>query len=159
MPEGRGLPLNDEGVLVQHQVCANVQVLVRHDVPHLLALGHLPALQELAPWEAVCGVLKHRDAVVRHEVADHELALGGAPSVTWTQIADMVGKTVGQTLPVNYVRMGEKVPLLPDVMVQLLYATETYETHIDMSEICQSLNLRLTPLENVIQGMFGNRAN
>jgi uncharacterized protein YbjT (DUF2867 family) len=96
-------------------------------------------------------------AAVRNEsVYDHELAIGGSPSVTWTQIADMVGQTVGQTLPVNYVRMGEKVPLLPDVMVQLLYATETYETHIDMSEICQSLNLRLTPLENVIHGMFGN---
>lgn len=94
-------------------------------------------------------------AVDNEDVYDQELAIGGSPSVTWTHIVNMVGQAVGQSLEVNYVRLGETVPLLPEVMVQLLYATETYETHIDMTEICESLNVRLTPIENVIQGMFG----
>lgn len=96
-------------------------------------------------------------ATVHNEDAyDHEIAMGSSPSVTWTQIAEMVGRAVGQPIPVNYVHIGEEVPLLPDAMVQLLYALETYETHIDMSEIAHAFKLQLTPIEGIVQGMFGN---
>ena len=78
----RGPPLDDEGVLVQVQVRPDEQVLVSDNVPNLvLVFGHLPTLQELAPREAVGGVLEHGDAVVCHEVAHHELALAALQSV------------------------------------------------------------------------------
>ncbi len=86
---------------------------------------------------------------------NQEIAIGCSPSISWTQIAEIVGNVIGQPLPVNYVRMGEVIPLLPESMIQLLYAIESYETNIDMTEISRSLNIKLTPFDEVVRGMFG----
>jgi len=94
-------------------------------------------------------------AVVGHAAAhDVEIAVGGSPAVSWTQIVEMVGRATGSPLPVRYVRLGEPVPLLPTAMVQLLYATETYETDIDMAEVSRIFGVTSTPLEESIRHMF-----
>jgi len=94
-------------------------------------------------------------AVVGHAAAYNvEIAVGGSPAVSWTQIADIVGRTIGSPLGVRYVRLGEPVPLLPAAMVQLLYATETYETDIDMTEVSRIFGVTPTPLEESIRHIF-----
>jgi NADH dehydrogenase len=94
-------------------------------------------------------------AVVGHAGAHHEeIAIGGSPAVSWTQIAEIVGRTTGNLLSVRYVRLGEPVPLLPDAMAQLLYSTETYETDIDMAEVSRTYGIKPTPLEESIRYLF-----
>jgi uncharacterized protein YbjT (DUF2867 family) len=95
-------------------------------------------------------------AVVGHAAAHNkEIAIGGSPAVSWTQIAEIAGRTTGNPLSVRYVRLGEPVPLLPDAMTQLLYSTETYETDIDMAEVTRTYGVKPTPLEESIRHMFG----
>lgn len=95
-------------------------------------------------------------AVAGHAAAhNEEIAVGGSPAVSWTQIAETVGRVTGRPLNVRYVGLGEPVPLLPAAMVQLLYATETYETDIDMAEVSQIYGVKPTPLEESIRHMFG----
>ncbi len=95
-------------------------------------------------------------AVVGHPAAhNQEIAIGGSPAVSWTQIAETVGRATGNPLSVRYVRLGEPVPLLPAAMIQLLYSTETYETNIEMEEVSRVYGVRQTPLEEFIRYMFG----
>lgn len=89
---------------------------------------------------------------------NQEIVIGSSPSLSWTQIAEITGRIIGQPLPVEYVHIGETVPLLPESMAQLLYSMEMYETHIDMTEISRAFNVKLTPTEEVIRGMFGSAA-
>lgn len=67
-------PVNLKGVLVDLDVGANIQIFVSQVVSWLSAVPwHTPSLEEFSTREAISGVLKNGDTVIRQEVADHKL--------------------------------------------------------------------------------------
>ncbi|MCL4246814.1 MAG: NAD(P)H-binding protein [Anaerolineae bacterium] len=97
-------------------------------------------------------------AVGNSAAFNREIAIGGTPPVSWSQITEVVGGVMQRPLQVRSVQIGEPVPMLPDALWPLLYATETYETAIDMTDVCQTFGLTLTPLEDSIRRLFGGAA-
>jgi uncharacterized protein YbjT (DUF2867 family) len=85
---------------------------------------------------------------------NQDIDIGGSTSVSWTELVNMVSRIVERSLTIRYVKIGEPVPLISDVMAQLLYATETYEVNINMAHTCQVFNLMLTPTEQVVRRLF-----
>jgi NADH dehydrogenase len=80
----------------------------------------------------------------------------GGPAYTWTEVVAAAGEAIGQDLPINYVPVGSDVPLLDPVISNLLNAHETYESIIDMGDLPGQYGVELTPMETVMQQMFGS---
>jgi len=80
----------------------------------------------------------------------------GGPAYTWTEVVTEAGEAIGRDLPVNYVPVGSDVPLLDPVISNLLNAHETYESIIDMGDLPAQYGIELTPMETVLQQMFGS---
>lgn len=81
----------------------------------------------------------------------------GGPSYTWTELVAAAGKAIGQVLQVNYVAPGSEVPLVDPMVGARLTGFETYENFIDMGDTPAQFGVELTPLETVMQQMFGGR--
>ena len=60
------------------------------------------------------------------------LRIGGPEAYSWQDIVDTAGDTLGHTLPVNYVEIGDPIPMLPESTVPIMYGFETYESYVNM---------------------------
>ena len=96
-------------------------------------------------------------AVDQPRVHNARLPLGG-PSYSWNEVVATAAEVLGRPLPVRYVPPGTEVPLLDPMVGGLLAAQETYEDVIDMGDLPAQLGVRLTPLPEVLQQLFGARA-
>jgi NADH dehydrogenase len=86
--------------------------------------------------------------------ANRRVTIGGPASYTWTEIVETIGRTMGFSLPVQYLPIGSQVPLLPDEVGGLLNAMETFETFVDMNETAPAYGITLTTLDEYIQRTF-----
>lgn len=105
---------------------------------------------------SVGDVAAYAVTAVSHPAARNKAILIASPApYTWTEIVETAGQALGQSLPINYVPMGETVPLIPESMSQLLNAMETYEDAIDMSETASIYGIQPTPLATFAERFFG----
>jgi NADH dehydrogenase len=82
------------------------------------------------------------------------IEINGPTSCSWTEIVEAVGEAMGQQLPINYVPMGKPIPLIPEIMVPLLNAFETYEDYIDMRETAAIYGVEPTPVSTFAKSFF-----
>lgn len=61
---------------------------------------------------------------------------------------------MGHPLPVNYVEIGDPIPMLPDNVVPLMYGFETFESYINMLTASQIFRIQPTSLETFMQGFL-----
>jgi hypothetical protein len=59
-------------------------------------------------------------------------------------------RVLGRTIAVEFVAMGEPVPL-PDPMLWILAGMETYDSAIEMDEIFRTFDVPLTRLETFVR--------
>jgi uncharacterized protein YbjT (DUF2867 family) len=83
-----------------------------------------------------------------------EIFIGGSASYSWIETVRVIGDTIGAQLPLNFVAPGSPIPLLPEGMWGLLYAMETYESHIDMAETSKTYAIAPTSLETFARRFF-----
>ena len=83
------------------------------------------------------------------------LPIGGPEGVSWTEVVEAVRNVTSSDIPVNHVQPGEMIPDLPPEISMLMAATETYDSVIDMTELASTFNVRPTPLQAFVRGMFG----
>ncbi len=93
---------------------------------------------------------------VDHPAARNKaIQIAGPAPYSWTEIVEATGQTIGQPLPINTVPMGETVPLIPEMMSQMVSVMETYEDEIDMSETASIYDIQPTPLTTFAERFFG----
>jgi uncharacterized protein YbjT (DUF2867 family) len=93
-------------------------------------------------------------AVDNPRAANQRISIGGPASYTWAEIVDRVGRAMGVQLPVQYLPLGSEVPLLPPEAGNLLIGMETFETFVEMEETAAAYGVKLTTLDEYIQGTF-----
>ena len=94
-------------------------------------------------------------AVDNPNARNSSILIAGPTSYTWTEIVEAVGQALGRSLPINYVAVGDTVPLILEFMSQLLSAMETSEDYIEMGETASLYNIPPTPLAMFAQNFFG----
>lgn len=94
-------------------------------------------------------------AVDHPDALNKKLILGGPEPLTWRSIVQTFENAIGQSLPVNFVGMGEVIPGLPDIVTPVLTAMETYDSPIPMAETAKTFGVQLTPLSVVVNNMLG----
>ncbi len=93
-------------------------------------------------------------AVDNPRAANQRISIGGPASYTWAEIVDRVGRAMGVQLPVQDLPLGSEVPLLPPEAGNLLNGMETFETFVEMEETAAAYGVKLTTLDEYIQGTF-----
>lgn len=78
------------------------------------------------------------------------LAIGGPEPLTWHDVVATYERVLGRSIPVEFVAMGEPVPL-PDPMPWILAGMETYDSAIDMEETAHTFDVPLTRLETFVR--------
>lgn len=90
--------------------------------------------------------------------AAHDACLEiGGPSYSWCELVEAAGQAVGRELPVRFVPPGSELPLLDPGIGAWLAGFETYEDFIDMGDMPARLGVEITPLDAVMQQMFGSQ--
>ena len=93
---------------------------------------------------------------VNHPAARNKAILIAGPApYNWMEIVQTIGQVMGQSLPINYIPVGETVPLIPESMSPLMSAFETYEDSIEMRETAAVYGIEPTPLTAFAKRFFG----
>ena len=85
-------------------------------------------------------------ALDRSDAADQLLVIGGPQAVSWRDIVAEFGRALGTDVPVRTVAPGQPVPGMPDFLIGLLAALETYDSPIDSSGLAAAYGIRPTTL-------------
>ncbi len=93
-------------------------------------------------------------AVGRPAALNQRLPLGGPEPLSWCGIVDGFSQVLSQPLPVKFVRPGEAIPGLPEIVPPVLAALETYDSPIPMEQIAGTFGVAQTPLKAVIHSML-----
>jgi NADH dehydrogenase len=95
-------------------------------------------------------------AAVDHPAARNAyLPIGGPEALSWRDIVAVCGQCLGRELPVQFVAMGEPVPGVVEAVQPLMWGFETYDSILDTDELARGYGVELTPLESVVNRMFG----
>lgn len=90
-------------------------------------------------------------AAVDHPAARNRyLTLGGPEPLNWRDVVAAYERVLGRSIPVEFVAMGEPVPL-PDPMPWILAGMETYDSAVEMEEISRTFDVPLTRLETFVR--------
>jgi uncharacterized protein YbjT (DUF2867 family) len=81
------------------------------------------------------------------------IAVGGAAPASWREVVATFERVLGRTIEVRNVAIGEKVPGLPDFVVELMTSLEFYESPVDMSEASKTFGVEPTSLEDFARAM------
>lgn len=96
-------------------------------------------------------------AAIDNPVAfDQYIAIGGPAAVSWTDIVATAGRMTNQPIPVQLIPPGEPLPGLPDVVSQLMAGQDTYDSPIEMNQLCHRFGISLTPMESYVERMFAS---
>jgi NADH dehydrogenase len=83
------------------------------------------------------------------------LVIGGPEAVSWREVVAGAERVIGRELPLRFVRPGEPVPLLPEAVQGLAARLDSYDSPVPMAETAAAFGIALTPVEAVLQRMFG----
>jgi uncharacterized protein YbjT (DUF2867 family) len=84
------------------------------------------------------------------------IPVGGPAAVSWTEVVNTAGRVMGQPIAVQLVPPGEPLPGLPAVVSQLMAGQDTYDSPIEMSELCHRFGVSLTPVDSYVERMFAS---
>jgi uncharacterized protein YbjT (DUF2867 family) len=91
-------------------------------------------------------------AAVDHPAARNQhVAIGGPEPLTWREVVATYERVLGESVPVEFVAMGEPVPSLPDPMPEMLAGMETYDSVVEMEETSRTFGIELTTLETFVR--------
>jgi uncharacterized protein YbjT (DUF2867 family) len=91
-------------------------------------------------------------AAVDHPAARNQhVAIGGPEPLTWREVVATYERVLGESVPVEFVAMGEPVPGLPDPMPEMLAGMETYDSVVEMEETSRTFGIELTTLETFVR--------
>ena len=76
------------------------------------------------------------------------LAIGGPEALSWRDVVATYERVLDREIPVNWVKMGDPVPGLPDPMPALLAAQETYDSVVPMEETAATFGIELHSVES-----------
>ena len=93
-------------------------------------------------------------AIERPEVLNKKFFLGGPEAVSWCEIVKIFSKEVGMKIPVNFLKPGDPISGLPDIVAPMLAIMETYDSVIPMDETSRTFGLNQTPIATVIKRML-----
>lgn len=85
------------------------------------------------------------------------IMIGGPASYTWTEIVEHVGDRMGTALPLQYAPPGSTIAYLSEGANSLATVFETYEDHLDISELSATYSVRPTTLDEYIDRTFVRR--
>lgn len=96
-------------------------------------------------------------AAVDHPAARNaEIWIAGPAPASFTEAVEVVGRVLGQPLPVRHVAPGEMLPLLPESISQILAAVESWpDQSIDISQTAAIFGILPTSLEAFAARFFG----
>jgi uncharacterized protein YbjT (DUF2867 family) len=100
------------------------------------------AVADVAAFTVAC--------VGSREVLDRIIPLGGPQAVSWRDVVAACERVVGHPIEIRFIRPGEPMPGLPDVVPQLAAGLETYDSPVPMEETASTLGVRLTPVEEFV---------
>jgi NADH dehydrogenase len=116
----------------------------------LVGEGHrkhsMIAVADVAAFTTAC--------VGNKDVLDQSIPLGGPEAVSWRDIVTASGRAVGHRLEVRYLRPGEPIPGLPEVVSQLAATLDSYDSPVPMDQTASALEVRMTPMEEFVVEMF-----
>lgn len=93
-------------------------------------------------------------AVGNPAATNQKLLLGGPSPMSWCDIVDAFSKVLGQIYPVKFVKMGEPIPGLPDLVPPMLAAMETYDSPIPMDGVANLYGVKQTNLDMFVHRML-----
>ena len=85
-------------------------------------------------------------ALDRTEADGQTLVIGGPHPVSWRDIVAAFAQELGTDIPVRTVAPGQPVPGMPDFLIGLVTALETYDSPIDSSALAAAYGIRPTML-------------
>ena len=103
---------------------------------------------------AMDDVVGYAVAGVTQKAAENRtIQVGGAEPASWRNVIATFGRVLGRDIDVQTVAIGEKVPGLPDFVVELMTSLEFYESPVDMSEASKTFGVEPTSLEDFARAM------
>lgn len=75
------------------------------------------------------------------------IVIGGPRPVSWTDVVASAERIVGHKIQTRSVAPGEPIDTLPPGVAGLLYAMETFDSPIDMTETARTVGVTPTPIE------------
>ena len=97
-------------------------------------------------------------AVDRPEARNQYLAVGGPQPLSWREVVATYERVLGRSIPIEFVGMGDPVPGLPDPMPTLLAGMETYDSDVEMEEICRTFDVPLMRLETFVREQVASQS-
>lgn len=93
-------------------------------------------------------------AVDNPAARNQSILLGGPEAISWREVIDRAGRVMGRELPVQYVGIGQPIPLVPEAVYPLMWSFEMYDSIIDMQEPSSTYGVRPTPVDVVAARLF-----
>jgi uncharacterized protein YbjT (DUF2867 family) len=75
------------------------------------------------------------------------LSVGGPAAVTWAEVLATYEQVLGRPIDVRFVKPGEHVEGIRDVLLQLLGIYDTFDTVFDTQPLAAEFGVALTPLD------------
>jgi NADH dehydrogenase len=86
-------------------------------------------------------------AVLNPAARNRHLAIGGPQAVTWRDVVATYEQVLGKPIEVRYVKPGDHVEGMPDVLLQLLTMYDSFDTDFDTTALANEFSVQQTPLE------------
>lgn len=87
-------------------------------------------------------------ACIRNPAAiNRRLVIGGPEALSFRDAATIFGRAMGRELPVISVQPGEAIPGVPEAVLPLLAALDTYDSKVDMADLSRTFKVELTSPE------------
>lgn len=85
---------------------------------------------------------------------NQRIAIGGPMAVSWAEVVAACGRALGRELPVRSVGFDDPLPGMPEQVVGLARAFETYDSPLEMGETAARFGVSLTPLDAYVARAF-----
>jgi len=100
-------------------------------------------------------VVAFATAAIGHPAAmNQHLIVGGPEALSWRDVIATFERVMGRKIQVRFVSPGEPVPGLPESAAQMLYALETFDSPVPMTETARTFGIELTTLETFVRRML-----
>jgi NADH dehydrogenase len=94
-------------------------------------------------------------AITHPAARNATIVIGGREALSWCDLVSGVEAVLQRKLPVRFVVPGEPVPFVPEAVQGLFARMETYDSPVPMDDVVATYGVTLTPLQPLLQGMFG----
>jgi len=109
---------------------------------------------------SIADVAAFASAAVDNPAArNRRLVIGGPESVSWRDIVASCEQVLGLEIPVQFAAPCEPIAGMPEEVVQLVAALETFDSVVDMTGSARTFGVELKTLEVIVGRMFAGPNN